>query len=118
MRACAWKNDRPELTIETIGGAKLGRCYYSMTYRVTSCHKLDDSQIHALAAAGFLGYGQEFYIRERHEPAGMDRVPCRVFIDGVPTDEPPINEYSGTLHQPVDHPFYVYLCERRVDSGD
>lgn len=118
MKDLIYAPTRPNLVIEDVGGGKLGNCYYGTTYRITSRHQMGDDQIHALAKAGVLGYGQEFYIRKRVEPAGEDELKCVVYVDGKRTDEVPVN-YAGTpITNTVKQPFYVYECERRVDSSD
>lgn len=111
-----YKNPRPKLTIESTGGANLGRCYNSMSYTVTSTDKLKRDTLNALRDAGFLGYGQEFYIHSKcdgtEEPAGKDTVTCKLVHErtGEVVGEEPENT--------SDFFYYVYHCESRVDSSD
>ncbi len=108
---------RPTLAIEVTGGAKLGNCYRSTTYRVTAMpHRLKLEALHKLNDIGVLGFGQEFYVRSKcdgtEEPAGHDEVQC-VEEDGTPAKRP-----DGRAFEPHRYPFFVYECESRCDSGD
>jgi hypothetical protein len=80
----------PHLVIEVTGGANLGRCYNSTTYKIKSLNRpLADNDIRALRDLGFLGYGQEFtFVRAENEK---------------------FNNHNS---------FYVVLAESRVDSSD
>lgn len=124
MKTYTYDPIRPDLAIEIDGSAKLGNCYYSTTYRITSRFKLTRWQIEALAAAGFLGCGQEFRILSQcdgtEEAHGTDELQCVVYDNGKRTDEPPFNPYSrdGSQYPPITKPYYVYRAERRVDSSD
>ena len=62
------------LIIESKGGANLGHCYNAMYYTVKSLNRpLVDSDLTALRDLGWLGYGQEFYIRRSAEPEVVDQ---------------------------------------------
>lgn len=142
MKDVVWSNPRPTLTVENGGGRQLGNCYSASTYIITTIHALDLEEIKALRAAGFLGYGQEFYIsgqeidgrlvpvpagpcdwqtRSEVKPSGVDKIKPRVRCrqTGKWLDEQPVNAYTG---QPItnehDAPFFVYVVEDRVDSSD
>lgn len=139
-------NSRPRLTIENGGGAKLGNCYYSHVYRITSLIPLGMKEISALRNAGFLGYGQTyqtfhlhsfdgrkaersdvpattdayaFYGREQPKPYGVDIIQCSE-VDGMGNviRVPSVNPYSGEEDQPHPAPYYVYECTDYVDSSD
>lgn len=130
---------RPVLAIEAAGGASLGNCYSSMTYRITSQHPLPADKIAALRDLGLLGYGQEYCARYQHAdglvalptvdkygamqahvaPSGVDVVQGREFDEsGRFVRSPGINPYSHKEYEPVEMPYYVYAVERRVDSSD
>lgn len=139
-----WTNPRPVLTIEHAGGSQLGNCYYGSTYKITSTRALDCAEIQALRDAGFLGGGQEFYVRgqmldgklvpvplemtardwqlrQNIPPTGRDEVGPTVVDRGTGKvlDEQAVNRYTGepiTKTQP--YPFFVYLTENRTDSSD
>jgi hypothetical protein len=133
-------SDRPLLTVDTKGGKQLGNCYYATYYEVTSTRPLDREQLQALRDSGFLGSGQEFYIRGlknpeggldmtipekadwkyKPTPTGCDTVPCSEVDDatGKVLKCPSINPYSGKEDGPTQIPYYVYEIESRVDSSD
>lgn len=117
-----YRNPRPLLIVESTGGASLGNCYNASYQRVTSTQRLGRKEIEALREAGVLGYGQEFYIRSRCDgqeaAAGHDAVSCVTVVNGVVTDEPAVNDYTGEPYAPVQRPYFVYETESRVDSGD
>lgn len=118
-----YRNNRPTLTVEHTGNSSLGRCYSESRYKVTSRRRLSRASLNALFSAGFLGVGQEFGVRSPCDgsevAAGHDFVPCVIVdSDGIPTDESPINPYSGEPYAPVSDPYYVYECYSRCDSGD
>lgn len=141
MKDVYWSNPRPTLTVEHGSGRQLGNCYSSSDYIVTATHALSADEINALRAAGFLGYGQEFYVRGQEvegrlvpvpakldwqtrrdvKPSGVDKIKPRVYdrVTGKLLDEQPVNAYTG---KPVttehDAPFFVYVVESRVDSSD
>lgn len=141
MKDVVWSNPRPIVTVEHGGGGQLGNCYYSSGFRITSTRPLDVEAIKGLRAAGFLGYGQEFYIRgqlvdgtlvpvapkldwqtsPKVKPTGVDQIAATVCdrATGKVLDEPPVNEYTGEpITKTVDGPFFVYVVENRVDSSD
>jgi hypothetical protein len=123
-----WESPRPILTVERDGGGKLGNCYYNTVFRITTTRALDVEEIQALRIAGFLGGGQEFYIRgqlmeggwlvpvpqrwphkddwrkwearQNHPPSGTDTVhpTVRDSRTGERLDEQPIHEITG---QPI-----------------
>jgi hypothetical protein len=134
-----WANPRPVLTVEHGTGRQLGNCYSGMTYVITSTFAFDQEEIKALRKAGVIGYGQEFYIlgqeidgrlvpvpakldweaRRDTTPSGIDKVKPRVRENGKWLDEQPRNAYTGEpIANEHDAPFYVYVVEDRVDSGD
>ena len=114
---------RPQLSVECTGGANLGNCYNASYYRVTSITPLTKKSILALRDAGFLGYGQEFLLNSpcdgKEVPAGMDLMPCKEMDERTRkiVNENPLSK-DGTPKPPIQRPFFVYLCESRVDSGD
>lgn len=111
-----YKNPRPALVIESMGGANLGRCYNSMSYRVTSVEKINRDNLIKLRDAGFLGYGQEFTVHSqcdgKEEPGGYDMIDCHTY-----------NSQGHDLgkdesRQPIKVSYFIYNCESRVDSSD
>jgi hypothetical protein len=141
MKDVVWSNPRPALTIENGGGSQLGNCYYSSGFRITSTRPLDVEAIKGLRAAGFLGYGQEFYVRgqlvdgahvavpakldwqtsPKVPPSGVDQIAptVRDRATGKVLDEPPVNEYTGEpITKTVEGRYFVYVVENRVDSSD
>lgn len=118
MGSAVYRNKRPVLTVEMTGGRKLGNCYGSTTYRITSTNRMSREQINALRETRMIGYGQEFYVKSqcdgKEAPAGEDEVPC---VDSE-TGQPAMNPYSGEPYKPTKMPFFVYEVEDRVDSGD
>jgi hypothetical protein len=141
MKDVIWSNDRAALTIQNGSGRQLGNCYSASDYIVTTTQPLDQEQIAALRDAGFLGYGQEFYIRGQQiegklvpvpakltwetrrdvKPSGIDKVPPRVYDrqTGEQLNEQPVNQYTGNpITNEHPYPFFVYVVESRVDSSD
>lgn len=140
MNQTTWKNKRPILTVELTGGSKLGNCYYSTTYKITSTRPLSVKQIIAFRDAGMLGYGQEFSIHgqlvndsfvpvaasldwkelTRVSPSGRDTIEAIVIdtLTGNVVDTPALNEYTGKPVHPIEAPYFQYVVEDRVDSGD
>lgn len=135
-----WKNPRPLLTIERTGGAELGNCYHGCFYRITTTRPLSVEDIDALRGIGFIGRGQEFYIRGQIidelptpvpatlnwksegevRPSGMDVVEASI-IDANTGDVIPgvaIHALTKEPLKPMEMPHYIYLVEDRVDSGD
>lgn len=128
---------KPSLTIEFVGEKYISRCYSSRTWRVTSLSPLSSKEIDALRNAGFLGVGQEFTYHQltptggratppteirwplKVDPTGHDRVECAEIDDesGKVIRCPSYNEYAGKLDEAINMPYYVYLCEDRVDSS-
>lgn len=131
-------NPRPTLTIEFVGEKYISRCYSSRAWRVTSRSPLSSKEIMMLRTAGFLGSGQEFTYHQltslgtksnlpseiqwplKVEPTGSDRVECSEVDEatGKIIRSPSYNPYTGRLDEAVDMPYYVYVCEDRVDSSD
>jgi hypothetical protein len=123
MNTFQYPNPRPSLVIENGGGSKLGNCYYSHGYKITSRHKLSGDTIKGMRELGLLGYGQGFYIRSlcngKEEPAGVDVVECVEYDErGKPLPGPAINPYSGEPYGTTEYKYYEYLVENRVDSSD
>lgn len=130
----AWRNPRSALVIESTGDGQLGNCYSSMTYKVTSRQPLTKDKLVALRELGFLGYGQEFFcylltpsLRQltiaesgTQDPSGHDIVPCSMIDrgNGKIIPGPAINPYSGLPYPDHQDPYYIYICESRVDSSD
>ena len=120
MGRAIYKNDRPNLVIKREGGKDISNCYSVVFFTVTSRQKLSKEKIEKLADAGFLGYGQEFYIRSKcdgnEEPAGTDKVQC---VDEN-TGKQAMNPYSDPSMPYPDYEenYYEYKIERRIDSGD
>lgn len=134
-----YRNSRPLLEIQHAGEAMLGNCYSSTRYRITSLRPLSKENLEALRSVGVLGYGQEFFsyqqtvdgklapvpetldwkTRKEIAPSGFDTVQCSE-VDAVTNEilrTPSINPYSGEEDPPMERPFYVYLCEDRIDSS-
>jgi hypothetical protein len=141
MKDVTWSNDRPTLTVEHGSSRQLGNCYRAHTYVVTTTRVLDCEEIKALRNAGVLGCGQQFYIegqqidgklvpvpakldwesRRDVRPSGIDKIAPRVRCrqTGAWLNEQPVNAYTGKpITDEHDAPFYVYVVEDRVDSGD
>lgn len=117
-----YKETRPRLTIEHLGGQGLGRCYSASYWLVTSTRRLSKEILTDLNHIGVLGFGQEFFIHSpcdgKEEPAGIDQVPC-VGMEGEKiVDEHPNNPYTGKPYGSSPFPYYQYRCESRVDSSD
>lgn len=122
-KSFVWRNSRPVLVVEFIGSRQLGHCYHETRYRVTSRERMIRKRLLALFDAGFLGLGQEFDVVSicdgTESPAGEDIVPCVVVNElGNVLDEPAINPYNEKPYPPSPHPYYVYECSTRCDSGD
>lgn len=139
-----WSNPRPVLTVERGGGGQLGNCYYGSSYRITTLHALDLEEINAIRDAGFIGGGQEFYIRGQEvngqlvpvpakmtwedwekrrdiTPSGVDKVgpTVRDRCTGKILDEQAVNAYTKEpITDMVSMPYFVYITEDRVDSSD
>lgn len=135
-----YNNPRPCLVVERVGGGKLGNCYHSMKYKVTSTRAMSMEDMCDLRKAGFLGYGQEFYAKYVKADGTKDAVPqtldwkttkdvvatghdlieCSEVDDrtGEVLRTPSINPYSGKEDEPREVSYFVYECESRVDSSD
>lgn len=117
MGRIVWRNTRPTLAIEVIGGAQLGNCYHATTYRITSRRPLTLDHIEALRKAGFLGYGQEFIRKTPLEalttPVGYDEI---VATDSETGERVP--EIRGRPTNVHREPYYACEIEDRVDSSD
>lgn len=117
-----YRNPRSLLTVESLGAKKLGNCYHSYTYRVTTGRRRKMEQLRDIIA-GAEGLGQSFEVHSQCDgleaAAGVDSIPC-LGIDekGEVVENPGINPYSREPYGPMDQPFFVYTCETRVDSGD
>lgn len=114
---------RPDLTVEHMGGRKLGNCYSATNYRVTSQFKLTRDKLLALRDLGFLGMGQDFQIHSKCDGTETTclTVPAAcVAMDstGKPIPGPAINPYSGKPYEPTSYTYYVYEVETRCDSSD
>lgn len=116
MTLCYFKIPRPDLTIEHLCSCNIGRCLTSSKYRITSRTKLTPERIYKLQEAGFLGIGQEFYIRSQNDgkelPSGYDEAPCHF-----------TNEFYEDLGPnpsipPMKSAYFTYDCESIIDSGD
>ena len=115
---------RPDLTVESTGGAKLGNCFHASYFKITSRHRMTSDTIHALRKAGFLGFGQGFYLRSQHDgkeaPTLSVESPCveKDRHTGKVISENAINPYSGKPYGSTTYKYYVYECEDQCDSGD
>jgi hypothetical protein len=123
MNKFLYVSSRPEMVIESNGGSKLGNCYYSNGYKITSRSRIAEEQLRELRSIGFLGYGQGFYIRSqcdgKEEPAGVDVVECSEYDEqGRLLPGPAINPYSGEPYGSTEYRYYEYLVENHVDSSD
>ncbi len=121
-RTFEFRNPRPRLVVENVGGSSLGNCYSASLQRITSTLRMSRAQLEALRTAGVIHGGQEFYIRStcdgKESAAGEDTVPCVTVVDGKVTGEPAINPYSGEPYGPIQCGYFVYEIETRCDSGD
>lgn len=116
MKKFVFLDKTPNLQIIHNGGTGLGNCYYCYVYKIISKTELTDNQIKTLRSAGFLGYGQEFFIRNRNV-IEYD-VPCVVFLDGVERpDIEPVNPWSGQRYPSIVSKKYEYIVEDMVDSS-
>ncbi len=118
-----FRNPRPMVVIENIGGKQLGSCYNASYYRVTALYRLSENTLRALNVAGVMGYGQTFSIRSqcdgKEEPAGEDDVKCvTVDCNGEVIADPAINPYTNVPYKSAKIPYFVYECETTCDSGD
>lgn len=132
-------NKRPKLTVELSGGTSLGNCYSASYYKVTSSHPLSMKDLTLLREAGFLGYGQEFYVKQvigddrigvpaaldwqtspNVKASGHDVIECSEVSNqtGEVVRVPAINPYSNEPYKPHTENYYIYACESRVDSSD
>lgn len=140
MNQVMWKNQRPILAVEFDSGAKLGNCYHSTTYKITSTRPLSVEQITLLRDAGMIGYGQSFSIQgqlvsesfvavpasmdwkeaARVTPSGKDVINAIVIdtLTGKVIDTPALNEYTGKPVGPIEAPYFQYVVVDLVDSGD
>jgi len=96
----------PILQIEIVDGSKLGNCYYSQTYKITSLSPLNKEDIENLRNSGFLGYGQEFGVKND-----------LIHYDNNNTAYEPILE-SLTTSDGTEQEYHVYYTYNRVDSSD
>lgn len=134
MNKSIYKRDRPNLLVEQAGGAQLGNCYMSAVYRVTSTQQMTGNMLRALRDAGAICHGQEFYYHQLGpegekiavtetasygdgRPTGIDVVPC-VDVDDHGNVVGIALNYQNNPITPAKLPYYVYICESRVDSGD
>jgi hypothetical protein len=104
MNIYTYENPRPNLTVESVGGANLGRCYNAYTYRVTSFRELKREDIKSLRDSGWLGYGQEYRL------VTQEPIVDTYFPKGV--------NYRGEPHRPCTRQFFVYNVTDVVDSSD
>lgn len=122
-----------KLIIESAGSASLGRCYSSMSYKVTSDKPLSMGDLLSLQRLGFLGYGQEFFAKrilsdtEDGGGYGWTQVP-EIFDTDEQCENPRFLTTAGLNATPptfkvknrygIDAGRWVYTCESRVDSSD
>jgi len=117
-------NARPSLTVEHTGGKQLGNCYSATFYRVTSTTRVSKKSLEALNHAGVLGFGQGFCVKSpcdgKEAPAGHDTLTAAEVDRETRTvvSATPVNRYTGKPYEPIQSPYYVYLCEATCDSGD
>lgn len=132
-----YRNPRPLLTIESLGGRQLGRCYHSYSYRVTSTSPLAAPFFAALRESGTVSNGQGFgYVQElpdgktapvpaeikwntRPEPSGHDVVEGveEDEYTGKPTGRPP-RAWNGEPCKPTQMAYWTYRIDVAVDSSD
>lgn len=108
-------DSNPTLQITFEGSSKLGYRYNIYKYKISSKIELTDNQIRVLRSIGLLGYGQEFYLREK--TVKEYDVPCVVVLDGI--NHPDIeatNPWTGKPYPSQKHKLYEYIVEDRVDS--
>lgn len=123
MNNFIYLSKRPKLVIEHTGGGQLSNCYDFATWKIISSRRLKKETIVGLSNLGFLGIGQEFYIKNQCDgnepPAGEDLVECvEVDKQGIVVPGVAINPYTGIPYAPSRQPYFEYLCESRCDSGD
>ena len=132
-----YRNPRPLLTVESLGGRQLGRCYHSYSYRVTSTSPLAAPFFAALRASGAVSDGQGFVVLQelpdgktapvpaevkwnsRPEPSGADEVPAIDVDDrtGQPTGKPAL-AWTGAPIGPTKMSYWTYRIDVAVDSSD
>ena len=114
----------PILTVELQSSVSLGHCYHGSTYKLTVTSRLSKKALHGMYVAGLFGAGQEFRVLSpcdgKEEPAGFETVQAKEYDMATMkvVNESPVNEFSKKPFPTMNEPFYVYLVERRTDSGD
>ncbi len=116
----AWINTRPCLTIELVRHWQPRMCVTKSVYRVTSSpFPLAASQFAKLDAAGLLGSGQSYSVRDGEPATFKDEVPCREFdAEGNVVRDPAIDARTGEPMPKSAADVFVYEVERHCDSGD
>ena len=138
MSHFTYKNTRPVLVVESMGGSHLGNCYSASYYKVTSTYPICKKTLLQLRDAHIIANGQEFYCklvtasgervpvveeldwRNKIEPTGKDIVPCVEVNErtGEVLNTNPVNKYTGKPYGTTEYGYYVYEVETRVDSSD
>ena len=129
-----WKKIRPSIAIECVRSVELGRCYKAVFFSVVTDCPLTKDQISALDKAGFLGCGQVFSFSFKtpdgqlvgklpdrgDEPTGYDLADA-IEVNaktGEVVNASPINRNTGKPYEQYKYPYYMYSCERTIDSSD
>ena len=124
---------KPKLSIESNGGASLGRCYSASYFRVTALHPLSMEDFRRLRDCGLFSGGQEFMVRQVAENG--DKVKVAETLDwqsvktvnrsgfdvvGLTNVEVPGWKIIGpsTSKMTTEIPYYTYEVEVRCDSSD
>lgn len=118
-----WRRSMPILTVVAERSQSYGRCYSGTTYKVESTIRLGKLALDSMFLNGIFGAGQEFNIKSqcdgKEEPAGFELVMAKEYDTSTwaVVNEKPTNPH-GEMFPPMKEPFYVYMVERRTDSGD
>lgn len=116
----AWINTRPRLTIELARHWQPRMCVTKSVYRVTSSpFPVTAAQFAKLDAAGLLGSGQSYTVRDGSPATFKDSVRCREFdAEGNVVADPAIDKRTGEPMPTSTADVFVYEVERLTDSGD
>ena len=116
----AWLNTRPRLAIELVRSWTPRNCVHMTLYRVTSSpFPITAAQFAKLDAAGLLGSGQSYTVRDGSPATFKDSVRCREFdAEGNVVADPAIDKRTGEPMPTSTADVFVYEVERHCDSGD
>lgn len=117
-----YRNNRPIISVVSLGSKKIGNCYHEYKYKIVSTKKLSGKQIVAIYESGIIGVGQSFSILSEVSGSevcsGEDLVYAKgIDCNGSIIDENPKN-CLGNSYKPINIPYYEYVIAYRVDSSD